>query len=717
MPIPFRLLPLLLPTVFLALLTPAMGQRATRPTPAKSAKAKPAAKAKPVANTKPTAKAKPAPAAGVPPAARPADTVRAPNLPPVARLPAVVDAAAPAGYFAFPIKPGKENFLAGSMGEIRPSHFHGGLDIKTEGRIGLPVYAAADGFVTRAKASAYGYGNVVYLQHPNGLVTVYGHLDRFASKLATVIKREQYRREQFECEISTDKPGVSFLKGEILGYAGNTGGSGGPHLHFEVRDKMERVLNPLAFGGFKEIIDDVPPIISGLAVRPLGIEARVQRLFQRAEFRVKRLDATHYVVTDTIRAHGLVGLELAMFDRFNKADNHNGVQQLAVAVNGQPLLGYVIDEVPFSQQRMVSCHINHAVFKQAGYVYQKCYVDDGNTLAFYQVGAAGDRGRLRVEAGRTYEVVFRAADSYGNTTELRAVLRGEAPAFFSRRAAAKPPKAGAPALTHEVAENVLVVSAPVATAAEASPPPLALYVGRTRYDLRASYVLGTAGHYLYDLRGGLPDSISLADGRATLRQPFAGVVPSVSDYAFSTPHLTLVTPPNALFDTLYVQTAYDSAGIWRLNSPQTPLFKPVRVTLRLQKPLADTPVARARTAVYSLVGKRASFEGGTWAPDGTEITFTTKNLGRYTLLADTVAPRARLVKRTPKELRFTIADNLSGIASWRCEVGGKWLLLHYEYKTATLFSELLDPAVPLKGPIRLSVKDTMGNETVVESTL
>ncbi len=704
MPIPFRLLPLLLPTVFLALLTPAVGQRAPRPTPTKSTKAAPAAKAKR------------APATLTPPP----DTVPATTLPPVERLPAVVDAAAPAGYFAFPIKPGQENFLAGSMGEIRPSHFHGGLDIKTEGRIGLPVYAAADGFVTRAKASAYGYGNVVYLQHPNGLVTVYGHLDRFAPKLATVIKREQYRREQFECEISTDKPGVSFLKGEILGYAGNTGGSGGPHLHFEVRDKMERVLNPLAFGGFKEIIDDVPPIISGLAVRPLGIEARVRQLFQRAEFRVKRLDATHYVVTDTIRAHGLVGLELAMFDRFNKADNHNGVQQLAVAVNGQPLLGYVIDEVPFSQQRMVSCHINHAVFKQAGYVYQKCYVDDGNALAFYQVGAAGDRGRLRVEAGRTYEVVFRAADSYGNTTELRAVLRGEAPAFFSRRPAVnvvKPPKASSPALTYEVAENVLVVSAPVATSTAEAPPPLALYVGRTRYDLRASYVLGTTGHYLYDLRGGLPDSISLADGRATLRQPFAGEVPSVGDYAFSTPHLTLVTAPNALFDTLYVQTAYDSAGVWRLNSPQTPLFKPVRVTLRLQKPLADTPVARARTAVYSLVGKRASFEGGTWAPDGAEITFTTKNLGRYTLLADTVAPRARLVKRTPKELRFTIADNLSGIASWRCEVGGKWLLLHYEYKTATLFSERLDPAVPLKGPIRLSVKDTMGNETVVESTL
>ena len=112
--------------------------------------------------------------------AQPADSTARPRP---AALPPVRNAAAPAGYFRFPIKPGSQNFLAGSMGEIRPNHFHGGVDIKTEGRIGLPVLAAADGYVCRLKASAYGYGNVVYIQHPNGLVTVYGHLDQFGPKL------------------------------------------------------------------------------------------------------------------------------------------------------------------------------------------------------------------------------------------------------------------------------------------------------------------------------------------------------------------------------------------------------------------------------------------------------------------------------------------------------------------------------------------------------
>ncbi|MBC7446444.1 MAG: M23 family peptidase, partial [Hymenobacteraceae bacterium] len=247
----------------------------------------------------------------------------------------------------------------------------------------------------------------------------------------------------------------------------------------------------------------------------------------------------------------------------------------------------------------------------------------------------------------------------------------------------------------------------------ALPRPLGLFVGRTRYDLRASYATRGEAVYLYDLRGGLPDSILTADSRDRLRTLFQAVVPSVGERAISLPALTLVTEPTTLFDTLYVKAAFDSAGVWSLNSPLTPLFKPLRLALR---PVV-LPTDRLHTAAYGLVGKRASYEGGAWSADGAELTFATKNLGRYALLPDTVAPKARLVKKNAREVRFTISDNLSGIAGWRCEVGGQWLLLHYEYKTATLYSERLDPAVPLRGAIRLTVKDAMGNETIVEGEI
>ncbi len=611
------------------------------------------------------------------------------------------------------------------MGEIRPNHFHGGLDIKTDSRIGLPVLAAADGYVCRLKASAYGYGNVVYVQHPNGLVTVYGHLDGFGPKLAELVKREQYRRESFECEMFWDKPAgaVAFRQGELLAYSGNTGGSGGPHLHFEVRDKMERILNPLAFGGFPEIQDEVPPTFTGLAVRPLTIDGRVKDEFRRAEFNVKRLDATHFVVPDTIEASGTVGLEAAMYDRFSGADNHNGIQQGRLTVNGEPLFSYVIDGVPFSQQRMVSCHINYLTFKTTGRVFEKLYQDDGNALDFYQGGPT--RGKLRLVAGRTYDVVLLVADSYGNTTELRATLRSPAAApagGFVRLSkgtnavGAKKSRAGF-GPTFSVEENILVLKASDATPA---PPPLKLYVGRTRYDLRPSYAGRGLATYLYDLRGGLPDSVTSADGQHTLRPGFQAALPSGTDRSFSTPDLTLVTDPNSLFDTLYVQTAFDAKqGLWSVNSPLTPLWKPVRLTLKPVGPVLDP----AHTAVYSLTPK-LGFEGGAWAGLPTEsggaplaITCNPKTLGRYKLLTDTIPPTATLVKKSPTELRFKISDNLSGIASFRCEVDGKWLLLRYEYKTATLFSERLDPKQPLRGAIRLRVLDAMGNERVVEGKL
>ncbi|UOQ71369.1 M23 family metallopeptidase [Hymenobacter cellulosilyticus] len=132
------------------------------------------------------------------------------------------------GYFLFPIKPGQPNFLAASMGELRPNHFHGGLDIKTDGRTDLPVYASADGYISRVKQSAFGYGNVLYITHPNGLVTVYGHLNRFMGPAGAFLREKQYEKQTYELELFFTKDQFPVKRGEVVALSGNTGGSAGP---------------------------------------------------------------------------------------------------------------------------------------------------------------------------------------------------------------------------------------------------------------------------------------------------------------------------------------------------------------------------------------------------------------------------------------------------------------------------------------------------------
>lgn len=160
----------------------------------------------------------------------------------------------PKGYYQFPIRPGLPNSLAGGLGDLRSNHFHAGLDIRTQQREGLPVYAAAEGYIYKVAVQRTGYGNVIYLRHPNGQTTVYGHLLKFSDPLATWVRQEQYKKQTFEIDLFPEAGQFVFKKGEVIALSGNTGGSAGPHLHFEVRDSKDNYLNPLYFG-FNEIKD------------------------------------------------------------------------------------------------------------------------------------------------------------------------------------------------------------------------------------------------------------------------------------------------------------------------------------------------------------------------------------------------------------------------------------------------------------------------------
>lgn len=173
----------------------------------------------------------------------------------------------PKNYYVHPLDI-KLN-LAGSFGEIRANHFHSGLDIKTNQREGLPVYAVADGYISRVRIQIGGFGYALYIDHPNGTTSVYAHLQRFNPKIALFLKNQQYKSKSFAVDYPLTPIEIPVKKGELIAYSGNSGSSGGPHLHFEIRNtKTEQTINPLLFG--IKVEDTIKPTITGLYLYTLN---------------------------------------------------------------------------------------------------------------------------------------------------------------------------------------------------------------------------------------------------------------------------------------------------------------------------------------------------------------------------------------------------------------------------------------------------------------
>ena len=630
--------------------------------------------------------------------------------PPLAAVRPVV----PDGYFLFPIAPGKPNFLSGSMGELRPNHFHGGLDIKTGGGINQPVYASADGYISRLKQSSFGYGNVLYITHPNGLKTVYGHLNEFRGPVAAELLRQQYEKQSYELEAFFTKDQFPVRRGEVVALSGNTGGSAGPHLHWEVRDAQDRQYNPLQWGGFIEIQDHVAPTVQALAVEPLSIEARVKNVFAK-QLLVPALPPGPGVALlwpDTVSCFGTVGLLLQGFDRFDGVWNKNGIQRVTVRVNGQPFYQHVIDAVPFpAGSRQVSNFLDYQYLHTLGRPLQKLWVDEGNDLAIYTPGGTG-RGCLTVEAGKTYLVELTLADSYHNQTAARLVLRGQRPAYFKTRAK----NVVRPALRYEISRNLLKTLAtdPDTAAVGAN---LLLWRDGKRLEIRPSYTEKSENVYLYDLRAGLPDSLRF--GAITKKFDRQVLIAAGQERAYATRNLQLGFGPQTLFGNLYLATSYrpeaGGAGFWTVGNALTPLYKSLQITLQSPVPPADP----RRTAIYTatLRGGKA-YLGGTWAADGRSITATVKQFGSYRLLTDTTAPKGQLVGRPAGQALFRVGDDMSGLARYRLLVGGRFRLLRFEHKKAILFTLPGDTLGPrLRGPAELRLADEAGNERVISLVL
>ena len=309
--------------------------------------------------------------------------------------------------------------LAGTFAELRANHFHSGLDIKTQQREGLKVYACADGFVSRIKISHGGYGKALYITHPNGYTTVYAHLQKFAPKIEAYIKEHQYGQESYEIEVFPGAVELLVKQGDVVAYSGNSGGSEGPHLHFEIRDNEERPINPMLFG--IDIKDTTKPIIKEVYAYPISDDAHINRTNEMCKLRLIPQQNGDYTV-ENITAFGTIGFGIVSTDRQDLAANNNGLYDIESFFNGQPNFEIEFSRFSFAETSHLNRYIDYGVYKTKKQRIQKLFVEKNNPLSLYK--NLDNNGFLRIEDSTTSVYKIRVKDYKNNDCWLTLNIKG-----------------------------------------------------------------------------------------------------------------------------------------------------------------------------------------------------------------------------------------------------------------------------------------------------
>ena len=319
----------------------------------------------------------------------------------------------PTNYFRAPVK--HKLLLSGSFGELRTNHFHSGIDIKSaKGRSGDELVAAAEGYVSRIKVQAGGYGNALYIDHPNGYTTVYAHLSRFAPEIAAFVKSEQYGKESFGVDLQLDSTRFTFQKGEYIGNMGNTGGSGGPHLHFEIRDtETEQPINPLLFG--ITVADTRKPRMHQVRIYSLNnkgenISARTYDLYGAGSIHKVRGDT---IYTDSKE----VGVALKTYDHMNGASNWNGVYRVTLLQEEQVRFQFEMERFGFDESRYINAHLDYEDRVTKKSYFNRCFLLPGNKLGIYD--QVQNEGILRLQDDQASKVTLLSEDIAGNRSEAQ----------------------------------------------------------------------------------------------------------------------------------------------------------------------------------------------------------------------------------------------------------------------------------------------------------
>ena len=581
--------------------------------------------------------------------------------------------------YLFPVNPGLQNYVSGNLGELRGDRFHMGLDIKTNGKIGAPVYATSNGYIERIRVSGTGYGKVVYLRHQDGKKSVYAHLNKFNNTLENYVLNYQYRNKKFIVNLY---PGKKFYykKGEVLGFSGNSGSSGGPHLHFEIRDSLDNALNPLGFE-FKEIIDKKKPTIDYVSFKTLNINSRVNNKFGIVKFPIK------YDRSINIKLEGEIGISTLAFDRLDGSLNKVGINKFELYINDSLIISNNINLLKYSETNNVSWFIEPNIYKKQRKQYVKLYQDDGNNLSFHHPHR---RGIISIDPKKEYDIRLNVYDSFNNKSSTiievnkfgKQVNKGIIDELFNEN--------------YCIIDNTLIIRNNNTIRNN-----IDIIYKNSIDNLNYSFNEDNYNYYLIDLRKNKPVKALLDEEQISFN--FLDFISDKKFEKLEIDNLKININKNRVFDTLYLEFDKKTDTIEKFIFKNSLPFKnSIEITLK-----PDKKYDIEKSFVYDIKNK-PSFVGGKW--ENNQISFNTRKISNYSILEDNEPPEIKVINANSRVIKFKIEDKLSGINSYNGTINGNWILLEYDNKNKTIISKKLDPNKPFRGKFVLEVFDNAKNK-------
>ena len=317
----------------------------------------------------------------------------------------------PQGYFRNPL--GMPLELTANFGELRPNHWHMGLDLRTAQRTGLPVYASAEGFIASIGIRPSSFGRFITVQHPNGFTTLYAHLNGFYPELEDFVRSQQKEKESWAIELSFKKDQFPVKRGSLIGYSGNTGGSQGPHLHFEIRDtETGKVLNPLLFGF--PITDNIPPVVTRIAMYNRGISTYMQT---PVFFGLKKVGGRYVTTPQKIRTpYQKISFAITAHDRINGSTTNDGIFGAHLYFDDRSILKFEIDNIDYAESVFINARTDYKYKSSKGVHLQHLSKLPGDHAPIYT--QVENHGMIELTDTSEHEVRIQVTDAHNNVSEI-----------------------------------------------------------------------------------------------------------------------------------------------------------------------------------------------------------------------------------------------------------------------------------------------------------